>query len=76
MQVARDLMTPRPEDRCVAILRRLSASIGPGAPIPLSQEQLADMCILSRGAISRILSRLEAAGQVRRGYRELIWLGD
>lgn len=76
VQVARDLMTPRPEDRCVAILSRLSASIGPGTPIPLSQEQLADMCILSRGAVSRILSRLESAGRVQRGYRELVWLGD
>ncbi len=76
VQVARDLMTPRPEERCTAILSRLSASIGPGTPIPLSQEQLADMCTLSRGAVSRILSRLESAGLVQRGYRELTWLGD
>lgn len=76
VQVARDIMKPRPEERCTAILRRLSASVGPGTPMPLSQEQFAEMCVLSRGAVSRILSRLEAAGKVQRGYRELTWLGD
>lgn len=76
MQVAADLMITRPEDRVIAVLRRLSASIGRQVPIPLSQEQLADMCVLSRGAVSRILSRLEAAGKVRRGYREIWWLKE
>lgn len=73
--IARDLMIARPEQRVIAVLRRLGQSLGHDTPIPLSQEQLADMCVLSRGAISRILSRLEAAGKVRRGYRELWWLG-
>ena len=68
-------MIARPEQRVIAVLRRLGQSLGHDTPIPLSQEQLADMCVLSRGAISRILSRLEAAGKVRRGYRELWWLG-
>ena len=74
--IARDLMLTRPEDRVIAVLRRLTTSLGREAAIPLSQEQLADMSVLSRGAVSRILSRLEAAGRVRRGYRELWWLDN
>ena len=76
VQVARDLMITRPEDRVIAVLRRLAESLGRSAAIPLSQEQLADMCVLSRGAVSRILSRLEGAGKVRRGYREIWWLEE
>ncbi|CAN0575493.1 unnamed protein product [Ectocarpus sp. 12 AP-2014] len=76
LQVASDLMITRPEARVIAVLRRLGDSLGIDMPIPLSQEQLADMCVLSRGAVSRILSRLESAGKVRRGYREIWWLGD
>ncbi|MGR3805790.1 Crp/Fnr family transcriptional regulator [Marinibacterium profundimaris] len=75
VQTAHDLMLTRPEDRVSAVLRRLGDSLGRDTPIPLSQEQLADMCVLSRGAVSRILSRLESAGKVRRGYREIWWLG-
>ena len=76
VQITRDLMITRPEERVSAVLRRLSHSLGREIPIPLSQEQLADMCVLSRGAVSRILSRLESAGLVRRGYREIWWLED
>ena len=57
-------------------IKRLAESLGRSAAIPLSQEQLADMCVLSRGAVSRILSRLEGAGKVRRGYREIWWLEE
>ncbi|MEM8732307.1 MAG: Crp/Fnr family transcriptional regulator [Pseudomonadota bacterium] len=75
-RVARDLMISRPEDRVAAVLARLQDGLGGAQDIPLSQEQLADMCVLSRGAVSRILARMEAAGTVRRGYRALRWLGQ
>ena len=71
IQVARDLMIRDPRERFLAVLNRLSKSIGPEQSLPLSQDELAVMCALSRGSISRLLSTLEEEGQIERSYRSI-----
>ncbi len=75
IQSARDLMIRNPRDRCVAVLQRLSSTLGDDQYLPVSQDELAVMSALSRGSISRILSDLEANGQIKRGYRSIKLLG-
>ncbi|NOD92474.1 cyclic nucleotide-binding domain-containing protein [Ruegeria sp. HKCCD4884] len=71
IQVARDLMIRKPRERFLAVLKRLSKSIEPEQSLPLSQDELAVMCALSRGSISRLLSALEEEGQIERSYRSI-----
>ncbi|MDJ0995614.1 MAG: Crp/Fnr family transcriptional regulator [Dinoroseobacter sp.] len=71
VQTARDLMIRNPKARCLAVLKRLSSSLLPGQAIPLSQDELATMCALSRGSVSRILQGLERDGMVEISYRSL-----
>ncbi len=72
VQTARDLMIREPELRCEAVLKRVSVWLEPNAPIPLSQEELAVMCALSRGSVSRALKALQDSGRVSVGYGK-IW---
>lgn len=71
VQSARDLMIRHPRKRCLAVMRRLSSSLGDHKDLPISQDELAAMSALSRGSVSRILSDLEAKGRVKRGYRSI-----
>lgn len=64
-------MIRSPRDRMLAVLERLRDGIGPDRPIPLSQEQLADMCTLSRGATSKLPGQLAREGLVECGYRQI-----
>jgi CRP-like cAMP-binding protein len=74
VQAARDLMIRNPHERCLAVLRRLSSSLGDDQDLPVSQDELAVMSALSRGSVSRILSELEAMGRIKRGYRSIALL--
>ena len=71
-EIASNLLIRDPERRCLATLGRLVGGLG-GLPhaLPLTQDQLSDMCGLSRGAISGVLNRLERRGMIERGYREI-----
>lgn len=71
LQTARDLLIRDPRERVWSVLSRLDQSVGKWGPIPLTQEELADMCGLSRGAVARALAGFEASGQLRRGFREI-----
>lgn len=75
VQTARDLLLRDPRDRVWATLTRLDQSVGRWGPIPLTQEELADMCGLSRGAVARALAGFEASGKLKRGFREITLLG-
>lgn len=70
-QIVQDYTIRDPACRCRAVLRRLANSIGTGEILPLSQEQLAEMCLMSRGRLSRVLGDLENQGLVERAYRGL-----
>lgn len=70
-RVARDVMIKTPRERLLAVLERLQDGIGADQPIPLSQEQLADMCALSRGATSKFLRQLVSERLVDCGYRQI-----
>jgi CRP/FNR family transcriptional regulator, cyclic AMP receptor protein len=72
-----DLMIRDGAERVVAVLLRLS---GCRFPVPrgsgpnvahVSQEDLAAMANVSRGTANAVLRRLEAAGHVKRSYREI-----
>ncbi|MEM9550020.1 MAG: Crp/Fnr family transcriptional regulator [Pseudomonadota bacterium] len=65
---ARALMVRDPKLRCVSVLRRIKIEFGTDTDIPIRQDELADMCALSRGAVSAILRDLETAGCLIRGY--------
>jgi CRP-like cAMP-binding protein len=70
-RIAQNLLIRDPALRCHAVLARLRDEFGVGNDIPLTQEELADMCVLSRGAVAAILSQMEKSGQIQRGYRKI-----
>lgn len=70
-EIARTLLIREPAARCRSVLARLSREFGSETEIPVTQEELADMCVLSRGAVAAILSRLEQDGYIERGYRKI-----
>lgn len=71
IQTARDLMIRDADGRCLAVLRRIANSIGANQSIPISQEELAEMCGVSRGALSKSLGKLEGLDLLKRGYRSI-----
>jgi CRP-like cAMP-binding protein len=74
VRTAADLLIQAPRQRLVARLLTLSGlKLGEQASqsscdLPLTQDQLAAMCCLSRNSISRMLAELEHHGLVRRKY--------
>ena len=74
IQIARDLMIRDAYARCRAVLSRLALSLGTDCPLPVSQEELAEMCGMSRGALSKVLGTLERSGALIRGYRSIVLL--
>ena len=72
VQAVRDLMIRDPMQRCTPVLERVSTSLDLQEPIPLSQEELATMCALSRGSVSRALKELERQGRISVGYGKIL----
>lgn len=70
-RVAREMRIRSSRDRVLAVLERLQESVGTEHSIPLSQEQLADMCALSRGATSKLLRTLVQEGLVDCSYWQI-----
>ncbi|WP_120500561.1 Crp/Fnr family transcriptional regulator [Roseovarius sp. EL26] len=68
IQVSRDLLIANTRERCLTILKRLANSSGRPRAIPLTQEQLAEACRVSRSGFAKLLSELEEEGYVRRKY--------
>lgn len=71
LNIARGLMIRDPRARCLGALKRLVAEFGLNTDIPITQDDLADLSVLSRGAVSAILRDLERDGQVQRRYGRL-----
>ena len=64
-----DLTIRDPHVRSAAVLRGFRSDIGPAPQaLPLTQEQLARACLVSRGTFSRVLAQFERAGKVERRY--------
>ena len=59
VETARNLMIRSPIERVSAVLDRITNSLSQEAIVPITQEELAVMCALSRGSISRVLGVLE-----------------
>ena len=70
-RIAHDLMIRDPLTRCCATLERLSGGSGFPTELPITQTELADMCNLSRGAVSAILRKLQEQGFIRIGYGKI-----
>ncbi|MCX7347459.1 MAG: Crp/Fnr family transcriptional regulator [Alphaproteobacteria bacterium] len=74
IRTAADLLIQEPRDRLVARLLTLSGlKLGERAShsscdLPLTQDQLAAMCCLSRNSVNRMLSELEHRGLVQQKY--------
>lgn len=71
VRVARDTLLKSPTDRCAATLNRLVGRQPLPCELPITQSQLADICSLSRGSVSKALTALEATGAIARGYSSL-----
>ena len=71
VRVARDTLIKSPTDRCAATLNRLVGRQPLPCELPITQSQLADICSLSRGAVSKALAALEATGFIARGYSSI-----
>lgn len=71
LSTAGDLMVKDPEQRCIAVLRRLAQSTAQMDEIPVTQTQLSDMCQLSRSALSVFLKKFEQQGLLRVAYGKL-----
>lgn len=67
-RVTRNLLITDPRQRVCSVLRDLAGPAGTRLSLPLTQSDLADMCALSRSAISKILSELEKNGLCQRQY--------
>lgn len=71
IRVARDTLIKSPTDRCAATLNRLVGRQPLPCELPITQSQLADICSLSRGSVSKALTALEATGAITRGYSSI-----
>lgn len=71
VRVARDTLIKSPTDRCAATLNRLVGRQPLPCELPITQSQLADICSLSRGSVSKALTALEATGAITRGYSSI-----
>jgi len=67
----REKMIKSPIDRCGATLVRLVGHQPLPCNLPITQNQLAEICGLSRGAVARALSVLEDNGVIKRGYSSI-----
>jgi len=72
--MATDLLIRDSGERCAAVLARfagLRTPLGgaiPASVVPVTQEELAGACNLSRGVVGDILRRMAAAGAIETGY--------
>ncbi|MXO60342.1 helix-turn-helix domain-containing protein [Altererythrobacter salegens] len=72
-----DLLLRDPEVRCIAVLLRLGGYRpfehidAQPRTIPVTHNELAENSNLSRSRLSETLANLEAAGHIRRGYRDI-----
>lgn len=72
-----DLLLRDPEKRCIAVLLRLGGYRpferidNRPRTVPVTHSELADNAALSRSRLSETLAKLDAAGHIRRGYREI-----
>lgn len=73
-RIARDLLIADPRQRVVSVIRRLIDTEQLPFDLALTQGELAEICALSRGVISRILGALEAEGAVQPGYGSVTFL--
>lgn len=71
LHVARDAMIRNPRERLIAVLDRFANEVGFDTQIPLTQEQLAEICNLSLRATSKILNQLVREEHVICGYRSI-----
>jgi CRP-like cAMP-binding protein len=71
LRVARNAMIKHPRERLQAVLDQLGNEIGFDKHIPLTQEQLAEICHLSLRATSKLLNQLADEGHVVCGYRPI-----
>lgn len=76
IQIARDLLLRDPFERCNATLRRLTLNQPLPCELPITQHDLAEICGLSRGVVSRCLSKMEREGLVQRGYGHITLLRE
>lgn len=75
VQIARDLLVSSPRQRIISVVRRLIGRTPLPVELMLTQAELAEMCALSRGVVSRVLGELEAEGAIRRNYGSLTFPG-
>ncbi|MDW3222525.1 MAG: Crp/Fnr family transcriptional regulator [Paracoccaceae bacterium] len=67
----REKMIKSPTDRCAATFVRLVGRQPLPCRLPITQNQLAEICGLSRGAVAKALSVLEDKGVIKRGYSSI-----
>ncbi|MEM1235463.1 MAG: Crp/Fnr family transcriptional regulator [Pseudomonadota bacterium] len=67
----REKMIKSPIDRCAATFVRLVGHQPLPCRLPITQNQLAEICGLSRGAVAKALSVLEDKGVIKRGYSSI-----
>lgn len=71
LRVARNAIIKDPRERMSAVLDQLGSEIGYKKSIPLTQDQLAEICHLSLRATSKLLNQLAGEGHVVCGYRSV-----
>ncbi len=65
-----EIATMRVSERVLSRLRSL-AKVAGGDHVKLSQDELAGLCVASRGAVSSVLARLRDLGVVKTGWRSI-----
>lgn len=73
-RVARNLLISDPRRRVRSVLTDLSGPESARRDLPLTQNDLAEMCALSRSAISKILHEFETCGFCQRKYGRIVIL--
>lgn len=76
LRVAREAMIKDPRERLLAVLDRLASELGFDAHMPLTQEQLSEICHLSLRSCSTLLGQLAREGRVACGYRSVMLLSQ
>lgn len=76
LDAAGDLLSQRPEERVTSKIisltgARLAELDSRGLVLPLSQEELAAICCVSRATLSKLLRKMSDCGAVEIGYRYL-----
>lgn len=68
VQIARDLLITDPRQRAISVIRRSIGQDKLPFELTLTQIELAEMCALSRGVVSRVLGVLAKEGCLKLGY--------